>query len=227
MRTEDFLDRIATQTDPDLLWSVATDWLSARGFDKVLHLSIANGHVTTRTTLGAAFERHYRDEGLARHDPFPKYCLAATGSVSTGIDYMRDHHYLVPDERKVIWAAADVEFRAGFSLVVRRDSLGCEGWNLGSSLNRVEVDRIRQDKSVELRLALMALRGRLQNAATARLTKRERQVMDLLAEGLRTKAIAGELGIAEVTVELHMKNARTKLGALTRDQALMLYRITG
>lgn len=47
--------------------------------------------------------------------------------------------------------------------------------------------------------------------------------MDFLAEGYRTKSIARELGLAEVTVELHLKNARTKLGALTRDQALMLY----
>ncbi|NVO27293.1 helix-turn-helix transcriptional regulator [Donghicola sp. C2-DW-16] len=48
--------------------------------------------------------------------------------------------------------------------------------------------------------------------------------LDLLGCGLRTKAIAQELGISVVTVELHLRNARTKLGAATRDQALMLYR---
>lgn len=227
MRTEDFLDRITTETDPDLLWSIAAGWLSARGFDKVLHLSTANGAVTARTTLGADFERYYRDEGLARHDPFPKYCLTAPGPVSTGIDYVSDYDYLRPDERRVIAAAADAGFRAGFSVVVRREGLGCEGWNLGSSLNRAEIDKIRQEQLLELRLALMALRGRLGTAATAKLSKRERQVMDLLAVGLRTKSIAGQLGIAEVTVELHLKNVRTKLGALTRDHALLLYRIEG
>lgn len=227
MITEDFLDRITTETDPDLLWSIAAGWLAAKGFDKVLHLSIANGAVNTRTTLGAAFERHYRDEGLACHDPFPKYCLTAPGPVSTGIDYVGDYDYLRPDERRVIAAAADGGFRAGFSVVVRRDGSGCEGWNLGSSLNRSEIDKIRQEQYLELRLALMALRGRLGTAATAKLSNRERQVMDLLAVGLRTKSIAGQLGIAEVTVELHLKNVRTKLGALTRDHALLLYRILG
>ena len=223
MRTEDFLDKITTETDADLLWSVASDWLSAQGFDKVLHLSIAGGSVTARTTLGAAFERYYRDEGMNRHDPFPKYCLTAAGPVSTGVNYLGDYDYLFPEERRVIEAAADADFRAGFSLVVRRDEAGCEGWNLGSSLSRREVDKIRQEKSLNLQLALMALRGRLCAAAPVTLTSRERQCMDLLATGYRTKSIARDLGLAEVTVELHLRNVRTKLGALTRDQALMLY----
>ncbi len=224
MRIHDFLETATTETDADRLWTAAVDWLSYQGFDKVLHLSISDGTVRARTTLGTDFEQYYNAEGLARHDPFPKYCLTAPGPVSTGIDYLSEYDYLQPEERRVITAAADADFRAGFSLVVRRDGFGCEGWNLGSSLNRREIDRIRQEKSLDLKLALMALRGRLGVAAPVHLTKRERQVMDFLAEGYRTKSIARELGLAEVTVELHLKNARTKLGALTRDQALMLYR---
>ena len=227
MRTDDFLERVTTETDADLLWSVASDWLSARGFDKVLHLSVADGSVVSRTTLGADFERYYHEEGMARRDPFPRYCLMAPGPVPTGIDYLSHHDYLRPEERGVIEGASDAGFRAGFSLVVRRDGMGCEGWNLGSSLGRREIDKIRQEKSLELRLALMALRGRLGAVPSVKLTNRERQVMDLLAQGHRTKSIARELGLANVTVELHLTNARTKLGATTRYQALMLYRHLG
>jgi DNA-binding CsgD family transcriptional regulator len=224
MRIDDFLETVTTETNADRLWASATGWLSAQGFDKVLHLSIGSAGVSARTTLGDAFEQHYRTEGLAQSDPFAKYCLTAPGPVSTGIDYLGDYGYLVPEERRVIATAADAGFRAGFSVVTRRDGQGCEAWNLGSSLGRREIDRIRQEKLTELRLALLTLRCRLGTSVTDVLSKRERQCMDLLGQGLRSKAIAQELGLATVTVELHLRNVRTKLGASTRDQALLLYR---
>ena len=47
----------------------------------------------------------------------------------------------------------------------------------------------------------------------ARLTPREREVMDLIVEGLANKQIAVRLGISEKTVEVHRARARKKLGA--------------
>lgn len=55
-----------------------------------------------------------------------------------------------------------------------------------------------------------------------RLTDRERDCYNLLAQGLRTQRIAAELGIAPITVEYHFKNARVRLGAHTREQALAI-----
>jgi DNA-binding CsgD family transcriptional regulator len=49
---------------------------------------------------------------------------------------------------------------------------------------------------------------------------RERECMTWLAIGLRYDRIAERLGIARPTVELHLLNARRKLGAKTREQAL-------
>lgn len=54
------------------------------------------------------------------------------------------------------------------------------------------------------------------------LTPREREVLRFLASGLRTAQIAHELQLAKVTVELHTRNARRKLGALTREHAVAL-----
>ncbi|WP_171060757.1 helix-turn-helix transcriptional regulator [Poseidonocella sp. HB161398] len=54
------------------------------------------------------------------------------------------------------------------------------------------------------------------------LTGRERSVLAHLACGLDNCAIAERMGIAEVTVRLHLKNARAKMGASTREQALAL-----
>lgn len=54
------------------------------------------------------------------------------------------------------------------------------------------------------------------------LSRRERECLTLLAQGLRTQRIAERIAISPATVEFHFKNARKKLGALTREQALAI-----
>jgi FixJ family two-component response regulator len=44
------------------------------------------------------------------------------------------------------------------------------------------------------------------------LTPREREVMNGVVRGLLNKQIAGELGIAEITVKLHRSSVMRKLG---------------
>lgn len=53
-----------------------------------------------------------------------------------------------------------------------------------------------------------------------RLTKRERQVLVLVAEGRRDWEIAGELGLADETVRTHVRNALRKLDARNRPQGV-------
>lgn len=52
------------------------------------------------------------------------------------------------------------------------------------------------------------------------LTPRECEALLRLAQGLRTAQIAHRMGIAPVTVDKHLRQAREKLGARTREQAL-------
>lgn len=54
------------------------------------------------------------------------------------------------------------------------------------------------------------------------LSVRERQCLSMAAGGLVTKQIAAEMGISEKTVELHLANARHKLGARTTTQAVAM-----
>jgi DNA-binding NarL/FixJ family response regulator len=55
---------------------------------------------------------------------------------------------------------------------------------------------------------------------TVSLTKRERQVLQLLAEGLAQDAIAGELYISAKTVATHIQRILTKLGVHSRAEAV-------
>jgi DNA-binding CsgD family transcriptional regulator len=54
------------------------------------------------------------------------------------------------------------------------------------------------------------------------LTARESEVLDLIASGSKTSQIALRLGIAESTVESHVRAVRTKLGVPTRTAAAAL-----
>ena len=65
-----------------------------------------------------------------------------------------------------------------------------------------------------------ALMRRMSSGAP-RLSDRERQVLELLAEGLGVTAIAGRLFISESTAKAHIGRIYEKLGAANRAQALV------
>jgi DNA-binding CsgD family transcriptional regulator len=54
------------------------------------------------------------------------------------------------------------------------------------------------------------------------LTAREREILGLLATGLRGAEIAEQLVLSPETVRTHVRNAMAKLGASTRSQAVVL-----
>ncbi|MFQ6398700.1 response regulator transcription factor [Nocardia sp. KC 131] len=54
--------------------------------------------------------------------------------------------------------------------------------------------------------------------STGNLTKRERQIADLVARGLTNKAIATRLVISHRTAEGHVEHILTKLGFTSRAQ---------
>jgi PAS domain S-box-containing protein len=54
------------------------------------------------------------------------------------------------------------------------------------------------------------------------LSRREREVVELLALGLTGDQVGERLGIASATVRVHIRNATGKLGASTRTQAVAI-----
>ena len=56
--------------------------------------------------------------------------------------------------------------------------------------------------------------------ATPSLTRRELDVLGLIAKGYRNKEIAAELSIVEETVQVHVKNIMSKLNVHDRTEAL-------
>lgn len=77
--------------------------------------------------------------------------------------------------------------------------------------------------ALEPRIAARTL-PRLRSSTRRRglLTRREREVLELVAQGLANKEIASRLGISERTVKFHIASIMGKLGAENRAQATAL-----
>ncbi len=74
--------------------------------------------------------------------------------------------------------------------------------------------------------AISALRGtpqRIDVGAEFGLTRREAEIMELLAEGRTNAEIAAELHVTAKTVKNHLHHAYTKLGARSRAEAVALW----
>ncbi len=75
------------------------------------------------------------------------------------------------------------------------------------------LERIQQAVKSDTELTAAAERSEEINARIAQLTAREREVMNLVADGKSSKVIAIELGISERTVELHRSRMMKKMSA--------------
>jgi DNA-binding NarL/FixJ family response regulator len=69
--------------------------------------------------------------------------------------------------------------------------------------------------------------ARATQSAGSALSAREQEVLELLAEGLTTEAISGELGLALETVRTHIKAILRKLHVHSRQEAIAAARSRG
>ncbi len=231
-QTSDLLHSLTTTQSAEDVFSIAKTYLDDQGLTHSIYLFVDGGNRDVRhwTSLPQYWVDHYRDRNYARVDPFFRYCCNSFLPVHTGPDYLADHDFLTKVERNFIVEASETGFRSGFSAPVRLRSNGAfGGWNFGGPLRRREFDRFLREHGERLALAAFCFHEHLQRhdvTASARpsgphLTPRERECLLWLAKGIRTDGIADKLGLANVTVEFHLRNARRKLKAATREHCLV------
>lgn len=105
-----------------------------------------------------------------------------------------------PDEDNWRWLI-------GISRVIRTDSTGIPKLTLAVFMDFSSVIYTRQQVQMALRDAL----NRQNREVWNKITKREKQVIQLLLKGMSTEEIAKELFISHHTVISHRKNIRIKL----------------
>jgi two-component system response regulator DevR len=140
----------------------------------------------------------------------------------SGIDVCRDIRSALPEVRCLILTSYDDD-DAVFAAVMA----GAAGYLLkqirGSSLldaiRQVAAGRSLLDPGVTERVLSRLREGAPQDQRLAALTEREREILDLIAEGLTNRQIGERLFLAEKTVKNHVSALLAKLGMQRRTQA--------
>jgi NarL family two-component system response regulator LiaR len=142
-----------------------------------------------------------------------------------GIEAMRRLRREMPDCRVIVLTSfLDDErllpaIQAGAAGYLLKNA---EPAQLARAVREAHEGRAIIDPSVAARLMGALADGRSAAASHDELTRREREVLELIAGGRSNKRIALELGISEKTVKTHVGHLLAKLGVSDRTQAAML-----
>ena len=126
--------------------------------------------------------------------------------------------------RPLDWVILAAGFHSGCSVPIYRGSRAIAALSLSALARRVEMPRLAGALEGMGDLLVPALDVRLPDPG---LTRRERQLLELLDEGLRFKQLARRLDISEATAKTHGRNLFRKLRASSRAEAVHLARERG
>jgi NarL family two-component system response regulator LiaR len=143
-----------------------------------------------------------------------------------GVGAMRRLHTTLPASRVIVLTSFLDEDRlmpaiqAGAAGYLLKNAEPAE---LVRAIRAAHVGETIIDPSAAARLVRAIARGARTGAADVeRLTRREHEVLELIARGESNKRIALALGISEKTVKTHVGHVLAKLGVTDRTQAALL-----
>jgi DNA-binding NarL/FixJ family response regulator len=122
-----------------------------------------------------------------------------------------------PDARIIMLSMSD-----GDGEIQRAMRAGAAAYLLKSMPNEQILSVIRSVHAGRKHVPVEVAARLAEHLGDERLTVRELEVLRLIRDGHRNKQIADELGIAETTVNFHIKNLVDKLGANDRTHAVTI-----
>jgi DNA-binding NarL/FixJ family response regulator len=119
------------------------------------------------------------------------------------------------DERRVLRA-----LQLGVQGYVLKDA---EPFELVQAIRSAVAGRVYLHPAVAQKVARLIVSRELTGSKSpgTELTRRERQILTFVAQGLKNKEIAVRLSLSEATVKSHMSNILSKLGVADRVQAAL------
>ncbi|SHE49079.1 DNA-binding response regulator, NarL/FixJ family, contains REC and HTH domains [Loktanella atrilutea] len=238
----DVLSRFAVGAPPEEIWAQATRTFADLGSPTMTLGTAPVGRPHAPTIRSTASDRlldDYVAAGLHAVDPWMEICAATCdvgimdftqgtpardGDAGTAQvrDLFRDHGYA---QTMLVPCAGSVQTAGVVLYAETRDA--------AASLRRPETLRLLQLAATAFALSYRPGPGAEDDVEmrvirpAAPLTAREIEVLQWLAAGLKTGQIAHRMALQDVTVTKHLANARRKLGARTREQALVMAVMAG
>jgi NarL family two-component system response regulator YdfI len=156
---------------------------------------------------------------VEEHDPAVVVVAPRGSRVEAMLEPLRDMLHTPPvmamvEEPRLAWTAG--ARRAGLQAVLRADA---PAEHIVAAVDAVASGLIALDPDA-FRPAARAASG--ESTEDQPLTGRERQILEMLAEGLSNRAVARRLGISPFTVKFHVASILGKLRAASRTEAVTL-----
>ena len=204
----------------------------------MIRVLLVDDHTSFRQALAFMMDREPDFTVVAQAGSVAEGCCALQGvdvavvdlnlPDGNGVELVRELRAANPQSIVLILSAADDRLQlaqaveagasgvmhksAGISEIISAVRRLSQGDQLLSPVEMIETLRLLGEQREQSREA---------QAALARLTRRECQVLQALADGLNDKEIAERLQISSETARTHMVNILSKLGVGSRLQALV------
>ncbi|MGI9352191.1 MAG: LuxR C-terminal-related transcriptional regulator [Rhizobiaceae bacterium] len=230
---EEFIDQLTSLPDSDTIWKHTSDYANNRGYSGcslVLGKSTPDGIQSPqiKSNFSEEFRNAYAKEGLGEIDPFLLFScetLSAKKIVTKNLSSFPDAS---PVHQKFLEHAAENGAINNLGIPVRTsDSKGFfGGWIFSNCESDESYHRLEKDYAKETHLAaVLAFERMVAIGLGAKfhdclLSIREKECLLWLCAGMRTSVIADKLSISNSAVNLYIANAKHKLGAKTREQAI-------
>lgn len=143
-----------------------------------------------------------------------------------GVEALRQLRPIASSLKVIIYTAHDED-----EYIVQAAELGVDGYLLKGSRREEIVGAVRNVSQggsvIESAVAAKLMKHMTRQSATeteppVSFSKREKQVLELLAEGLMNRAIGAKLFISESTVKFHVRAILSKLNASNRTEAVSI-----
>lgn len=214
-------------------WQAFLDALARLKLDKVIYITRSDRAMPDWRILsslpGSWPKTAARDPAFS--EPFVTFCCATFEPTKLGPDFLETHDTFIDDyTRDYVASMQRFDWRIALGIPCCLKGSGRHGgFIVGNNMSLHEFERAVIPKIGEIQsLSLIAHRkfdgffGNKSRSVPSRpLSPREYQVMELLTDNLKPKAIAVHLGLSESSIRLYLKNARTKLGAASKEEALL------
>jgi DNA-binding NarL/FixJ family response regulator len=156
---------------------------------------------------------------IEEHDPVVVVLQAPAGLVASGLEMLSSIARTPPvvllvDDARAVWTAA--ARHAGVQAVLDRDA---PAGQIAAAIDAVTAGLIVLDPGA-VRPNPRTVAG--DDGEERALTTREREILEMMAEGLSNRVIARRLGISMYTVKFHVAAILGKLRARSRTEAVTL-----
>ena len=190
----------------------------------------AEGKKHAWSSTAAAWRDRYSANGLDKADP--EFRVETRPFSGTGFRMSDGFPGLERDEEaNQLYSEARLYGFTGELFVPDQSPDGLRDFatiNVLTSLPNRSLKKWIQNEGTKLRLAGISVAARIRelrvddSTSQLELSPREIEVLQLLSRGLRVARIAEKLELSNKTVEFHISNARRRLNAKTRDQAIAI-----